>query len=120
MTRERSLTIKLYRPVGLFELGLVWDAEMKRFPPRLAHQPIFYPVANVEYARQKGARLEYKRPKIRLLWFCHGVRHRFRISVPIRTVHGWFFSTPGVLDSSEGAGTIQQRNCRSHRNCAVE
>jgi len=41
MTRERSLTIKLYRPVGLFELGLVWDAEMKRFPPRLAHQPIF-------------------------------------------------------------------------------
>lgn len=45
-------TTKLYRPVGLFELGLIWDAEMKRFPPRLPHQPIFYPVMNIDYARQ--------------------------------------------------------------------
>jgi hypothetical protein len=25
---------------------------MREFPPRLPHQPIFYPVANVEYAAQ--------------------------------------------------------------------
>ena len=25
---------------------------MRRFPPRLSHQPIFYPVVNLEYARQ--------------------------------------------------------------------
>lgn len=43
---------KLFRPVGLLELALIWDAEMRAFPPRLPHQPIFYPVANIEYARQ--------------------------------------------------------------------
>lgn len=42
----------LFRPVGLRELALIWDAEMRAFPPRLPHQPIFYPVANIEYARQ--------------------------------------------------------------------
>jgi hypothetical protein len=42
----------LFRPVGLHELALVWDERMLRFPPRLPHQPIFYPVANLEYARQ--------------------------------------------------------------------
>ena len=42
----------LFRPVGLHELCLVWDSGMREFPPRLPHQPIFYPVANVEYAAQ--------------------------------------------------------------------
>lgn len=42
----------LFRPVGLLELALIWDAEMCAFPSRLPHQPIFYPVANIEYARQ--------------------------------------------------------------------
>jgi hypothetical protein len=32
--------------------ALIWDKGMREFPPRLAHQPIFYPVANLEYARQ--------------------------------------------------------------------
>jgi hypothetical protein len=41
-----------FRPVGLHELSLIWDAGMREFPPRLPHQPIFYPVANVEYATQ--------------------------------------------------------------------
>ena len=43
-------TRRLYRPVGLFELRLIRDADFKAFPPRLAHQPIFYPVLNAEYA----------------------------------------------------------------------
>jgi hypothetical protein len=42
----------LFRPVGLHELALIWDSGMRQFPPRLPHQPIFYPVANMEYATQ--------------------------------------------------------------------
>jgi hypothetical protein len=41
---------KLYRPVGLIELDLILDANLKKFPPRLDWQPIFYPVLNVAYA----------------------------------------------------------------------
>src|ERR1700730_6946462 len=43
---------KLFRPIGLQELALLWDAGMRKFPPRLVHQPIFYPVVNLDYARQ--------------------------------------------------------------------
>ena len=38
--------------MGLSELALLWDSGMRRFPPRLSDQPIFYPVLNLEYARQ--------------------------------------------------------------------
>jgi len=46
------MTTTLFRPVGLHELALIWDSGMREFPPRLPHQPIFYPVTNSEYARQ--------------------------------------------------------------------
>lgn len=42
----------LYRPVGIEELGLVFQNEMKAFPSRLPEQPIFYPVTNFGYAEQ--------------------------------------------------------------------
>jgi hypothetical protein len=42
----------LYRPVGLDELALIWDAGCREFPPRLPEQPIFYPVTSAEYATQ--------------------------------------------------------------------
>lgn len=43
----------LYRPVGQEELDLIMEvSEWNRFPPRLPEQPIFYPVMNLEYARQ--------------------------------------------------------------------
>jgi hypothetical protein len=42
----------LYRPVGMNELRLMYDTEMRTFPPRLPEQPIFYPVLNFEYAEQ--------------------------------------------------------------------
>src|SRR5512138_2935362 len=45
-------TITLYRPVGPAELELIAAAQWRRFPPRLPEQPFFYPVMNVEYARQ--------------------------------------------------------------------
>ena len=43
---------KLFRPIGLQELALLWESGMRKFPPRLLHQPIFYPVVNLDYARQ--------------------------------------------------------------------
>src|SRR5215208_3880866 len=45
----------LYRPVGLQELELIYDSGMKAFPARLPQQPIFYPVLDLEYARQTAS-----------------------------------------------------------------
>jgi hypothetical protein len=42
----------LYRPVGVAELRLVEASGWRAWPPRLPHQPIFYPVLTVEYARK--------------------------------------------------------------------
>jgi hypothetical protein len=48
--------VTLYRPVGPAELELVRASGFRRWPPRLAGQPIFYPVANLEYAREIAGR----------------------------------------------------------------
>ena len=45
----------LYRPVGLQEMALIYDSGMKAFPARLPQQPIFYPVLQLEYARQTAS-----------------------------------------------------------------
>jgi hypothetical protein len=45
-------TTTLFRPVNQAELDLIVKANWKKFPPRLPQQPIFYPVMNIEYARQ--------------------------------------------------------------------
>jgi len=45
-----STTLRLYRPVGQIELDLIAESGYRRFPPRLSHQPIFYPVLGIEYA----------------------------------------------------------------------
>lgn len=45
-------TITLYRPVGRAELALIEQSGWRAFPPRLEHQPFFYPVANEAYAVQ--------------------------------------------------------------------
>jgi hypothetical protein len=42
----------LYRPVGLKELELIAASGFREFPPRLAGQPIFYPVLTRDYALQ--------------------------------------------------------------------
>ena len=42
----------LYRPVGRKELELIRESGFRVFPPRLPHQPIFYPVLNEGYAVQ--------------------------------------------------------------------
>lgn len=42
----------LFRPVGVAELRLIEELQMRAFPPRLEIQPIFYPVLNFDYAAQ--------------------------------------------------------------------
>ncbi len=44
--------VTLWRPVGSKELALVERSGWTAWPPRLADQPIFYPVTNREYAEQ--------------------------------------------------------------------
>jgi hypothetical protein len=50
MSNEETVT--LYRPVGQKELHLIHESGDREFPPRLPHQPIFYPVLNEQYAIQ--------------------------------------------------------------------
>jgi hypothetical protein len=47
-----AATTTLYRPVNQKELDRIEESGWKKFPPRLMEQPIFYPVMNLEYARQ--------------------------------------------------------------------
>jgi hypothetical protein len=47
-----SETTTLYRPIGQKEYELIRDSGFRSFPPRLATQPIFYPVLNEAYAIQ--------------------------------------------------------------------
>lgn len=46
----------LYRPAGPAEMELVRASRMRRWPPRLDEQPIFYPVTNERYAREIAER----------------------------------------------------------------
>ncbi|MBA4075230.1 MAG: SMI1/KNR4 family protein, partial [Cyanobacteria bacterium PR.023] len=52
MTSKSQEIVVLFRPVGKKELELIEEAGFKAFPPRLFHQPIFYPVLNQAYAEQ--------------------------------------------------------------------
>jgi len=45
-------TIELFRPVGQAELDLIRASGWRAFPPRLPHQPIFYPVTTFDYAER--------------------------------------------------------------------
>jgi hypothetical protein len=53
MTRP---TVTLYRPTGPEELALLEESGFTRWPPRLAGQPIFYPVTNEQYAVEIATR----------------------------------------------------------------
>jgi hypothetical protein len=59
-------TIELFRPVGQHELDLISQSGFKAFPPRLSHQPIFYPVLNEEYATQiaRDWNAKHNNPKV--------------------------------------------------------
>ncbi|SDZ53279.1 hypothetical protein [Herbiconiux ginsengi] len=51
MTDEGDL-VWLWRPTGPEEMELVRASGSRRWPPRLADQPIFYPVLNEDYAER--------------------------------------------------------------------
>jgi hypothetical protein len=48
--RDVSQTTILYRPIGQYEFELIAMTGFRAFPPRLDHQPIFYPVLTEAYA----------------------------------------------------------------------
>lgn len=52
MLRGMEVMTVLYRPVGQREYELIVESGFRRFPPRFAEQPYFYPVTNEEYATQ--------------------------------------------------------------------
>ena len=66
--------VTLFRPVGHQELELIKQSNHSRFPPRLAEQPIFYPVVTEEYAIQiaREWNAKYNDPKF-------GCVTRFRV-----------------------------------------
>lgn len=45
-----SVLPELFRPVGQKEMDLIAASGFREFPPRLAWQPIFYPVLSIDYA----------------------------------------------------------------------
>lgn len=49
---DQAETMVLWRPVGQAELELIEQSGWRAFPPRLPHQPIFYPVLDESYAVQ--------------------------------------------------------------------
>jgi hypothetical protein len=77
----------LYRPVRPKELALIAASGYREFPPRLAGQPIFYPVLNEEYARQIAR--DWNVPASGAGYVTRfAVRNEFVARYPIRTVGG--------------------------------
>lgn len=52
LLQDQIETVALYRPTGPKELALLLAGGFRRWPPRRAEQPIFYPVTSDEYAIQ--------------------------------------------------------------------
>ena len=48
--------MRLYRPVGLYELAKIAALDFRAYPPRNPEQPIFYPVLNRPYAEEIASR----------------------------------------------------------------
>ena len=56
-------TVLLIRPVGQAEMDLIENTGCRAFPPRLPHQPIFYPVLRRSYAEQIARDWNTKDPR---------------------------------------------------------
>lgn len=89
MPVEQKL-MTLFRPVGQRELELVAESGWRAFPPRLAFQPIFYPVLYEDYAIQIARDWNTKDAASGFM----GYVLRFRVSAefasryPVQTVGG--------------------------------
>jgi hypothetical protein len=80
-------TRTLYRPVGPDELGLIRQSGFRRFPERLAGQPIFYPVLNEEYAREIAERWNMRESGAGYVTR-FSVDESFLAKYPVKTVGG--------------------------------
>jgi hypothetical protein len=78
----------LYRPVGSEELNLIQISGYREFPPRLPHQPIFYPVLNEEYAKQIARDWNTKSGSRRGFVTRFQVRTKFLQRYDVQTVGG--------------------------------
>lgn len=76
--------------MGRFEFEKIQAADFRAFPARLPEQPIFYPVTNLEYARQIARDWNMRGAESGRI----GIILRFRVpaetlaTYPIRTVGG--------------------------------
>ena len=88
--REVAFTVVLYRPVGREELKLIEATGFRGFPPRLPHQPIFYPVVSEAYARKIASQWNIGDPASGYAGFVtrFHVRSSFLARYPVRTVGG--------------------------------
>lgn len=82
-------TTLLFRPVGAKELELIRTSGFREFPPRLLHQPIFYPVLTEEYAQQIAREWNAKREddKVGFVTRFH-VRSEWLARYEVQTVGG--------------------------------
>lgn len=103
----------LYRPVGEKEFQLIKASGFHAFPPRLPHQPFFYPVLTEEYATKIARDWNTKDDS-------SGFAGENRSSQPVRTAHRGKFRAPRVLDSSGRFDQIQCEHCgRNSSRCGV-
>jgi hypothetical protein len=77
-------TVTLYRPCNHAEYDRVERSGFRRWPPRLATQPIFYPVTNLAYARRVNAWNVTEHGQGHILRF--EVRADFMERYPVQTV----------------------------------
>jgi hypothetical protein len=82
--------ITLYRPTGPQELQLVAESGYRAWPPRLAWQPIFYPVLHEEYAHQIARDWNAKDPETGYRGFVtrFAVRQEFLARYEVQRVGG--------------------------------
>jgi len=84
--------LTLYRPTGPEELELVRQSGMKRFPPRLPQQPIFYPVLTEEYAAKIASGWNVRES---------GSGFVLRFRVPVSVLRKWPAQLAGGLEHQE-------------------
>ncbi len=99
-------TVMLWRPVGPKELALIKASGMKRFPPRLPEQPIFYPVTTEDYAIKIARDWNVTASGAGFVTRFE-VRRDFLDRYDVQVAGG---RAQGILDSSGGPRTIQRRH----------
>ena len=87
VSTDQDQLVTLYRPVGPKELALIEASGWRAFPPRLAGQPIFYPVLDEAYAIQIAREWNARDPSTGSRGYVtrFRVRRAFLERYPVRT-----------------------------------